>query len=222
MDPFKSDTLGNNINNDMELSRIRPGVLSGMLHVYSVLHDWRTIYKRSFPSSLHTYPGTSESSFHVFCRIIYLDNMPSNYTLASVSRDYGRFAMRVAFRAGSYLDTYLAIPRFFDWYELHVTMYALMRAPRGRMSQNANSIPEIFSRTMGRRMIVTEKGYLGLAPYAAEVGQSIAIVKGGKVPLLLKPRELNASWELVGDCYLHGIMHGEGFEAEEYREMAIL
>ncbi|KAL8967869.1 MAG: hypothetical protein Q9197_005188 [Variospora fuerteventurae] len=193
MDPFKSDTLGNNINNDMELTRIRPGVLSGMLHVYSVLHDWRTIYKRSFSFSFRTYPGTSESSFHVFCRIIYLDNMPSNYTLASVFRDYGRFAMRVAFCVGSSLNIYPAIPGFFDWYELRVTMYAMMRAPRGRMSQNTNSIPQILSRTMGRRMIITKKGYLGLAPDAAEVGQSIAIVKGGKVPLLLKPREVNAS-----------------------------
>lgn len=203
MDPFKSDMLGNNTE-DKRPTRTRPGVFSSMLHVYSVLHDWRTIYKRSFPSSTRSYPSTSESPFHVLCRTIYLDNMPSNYTLASALKDYGRFAIRVAFRIGSHLNTYPPIPRFLDWYESRVTMLAVIRAPRGRMSQNINSFPEMIWRTVGRRMVVTKKGYLGLAPDAAEVGQSIALVKGGKVPLVLKPRKEEARWELVGTVIFTG------------------
>jgi hypothetical protein len=66
-----------------------------------------------------------------------------------------------------------------------------------------------------RRVFRTEKGYIGLVPSQAEVGDSVFVVKGGKVPLVLRRASRHdgeESWELRSDCYLHGIMHGEAFD----------
>jgi hypothetical protein len=68
-----------------------------------------------------------------------------------------------------------------------------------------------------RRMIKTEKGYIGLAPRLAQVGDQIGLFKGGKMPLILRPHGSN--WQLIGDSYIHGIMRGEGFEENKCEDM---
>jgi hypothetical protein len=60
------------------------------------------------------------------------------------------------------------------------------------------------------RLITTDKGYFGLAPFSAEPGDKVCILYGGAVPFLLRPRGEN--YLLVGECYVHGIMHGEALE----------
>jgi hypothetical protein len=63
-----------------------------------------------------------------------------------------------------------------------------------------------------RRMFRTEEGHIGLAPASAKKGDCIAIFKGVKVPLVLRPAAGSSKWNLVGDCYIHGIMRGEVFD----------
>ena len=64
----------------------------------------------------------------------------------------------------------------------------------------------------GRRIIKTADGWIGLAPGIAEPGDSIVIVKGGDVPLVV--RQQKPAWEFIGEIYVHGIMHGEAFDTE--------
>jgi hypothetical protein len=58
------------------------------------------------------------------------------------------------------------------------------------------------------------------APDAARKGDEVWVVKGGKLPLILRAArspqsemteaaELHPRFTLVGDCYVHGIMDGE-------------
>lgn len=54
-----------------------------------------------------------------------------------------------------------------------------------------------------RRLFRTREGYIGLAPVDVEYGDALYILDGARVPFLLRQNRL------VGETYVHGIMHGE-------------
>lgn len=58
-----------------------------------------------------------------------------------------------------------------------------------------------------RQLIKTKRGYLGLAPEAAEKGDLVCILYGCSVPVVIREVEGGAH-ELVGECYVHGMMDG--------------
>lgn len=66
---------------------------------------------------------------------------------------------------------------------------------------------------INRRALVTLKGYVGLVPMIAEVGDYIVLAKGGRMPLVLRPN--GKDWEFIGDCYIHGLMNGELWDGGE-------
>ncbi|KAF2422581.1 hypothetical protein EJ08DRAFT_619328 [Tothia fuscella] len=62
----------------------------------------------------------------------------------------------------------------------------------------------------GRRIFVSEKGYLGTGVEGVRVGDLIVFVVGGDVPYVLRPVEdRENTYTLVGEAYVHGIMSGE-------------
>jgi len=82
----------------------------------------------------------------------------------------------------------------------------------------------------GRRMCTTKKGYIGLVPRDARLRDKIVLAKGSKIPLVLRaagPGSLvpvegtdgGASWEFVGDIYVHGIMFGNKAEENMFSHM---
>lgn len=75
----------------------------------------------------------------------------------------------------------------------------------------------IASATGGRRMAVSDKGYLGLVPTWTDEDDIIAILFGCPVPVIL--RKHDGWYEFIGTCYFHGIMEGElvpGIQNGEY------
>ena len=60
-----------------------------------------------------------------------------------------------------------------------------------------------------RRMIRTQKGYIGLAPRYAQAGDWIVVCKGGKLPLVVRLGPEGNYWQLIGESYVHGLMKGE-------------
>jgi hypothetical protein len=69
--------------------------------------------------------------------------------------------------------------------------------------------PLIRDSTAQRLLFFTRKGYMGLAPYTAEPGDKVCLLKGAQFPIILRPDE--DYWHLVGESYIHGIMDGEGW-----------
>ncbi|KAK4149631.1 hypothetical protein C8A00DRAFT_18709 [Chaetomidium leptoderma] len=64
---------------------------------------------------------------------------------------------------------------------------------------------------LGRRFCVTEQGRMAIVPRECLKGDILCVVKGGRVPLVLRgPRKLAEDrpevYELVGSCYIHGLM----------------
>lgn len=83
------------------------------------------------------------------------------------------------------------------------------------------------------RLIITQRGYMGLAPPGTSIGDVVAVLGGPSVPFVLHDLNIHVSGELiaqgprctlvhseestfasqlVGPCYLHGIMKGEFLE----------
>jgi hypothetical protein len=66
---------------------------------------------------------------------------------------------------------------------------------------------EYLSISEGRSLCTTLNGRLGLVHKTAQVGDSIAILVGGKTPYILHPDE--DDFRLVGETYIDGLMQGE-------------
>jgi hypothetical protein len=83
-----------------------------------------------------------------------------------------------------------------------------------------------------RKYIITRSGYIGIAPENCKVGDVIAIFDGAQTPFVLRLAEKPGSlerignigsevretvgelWEIVGDCYLYGLMNNEVLRPE--------
>ncbi|KAK5653025.1 hypothetical protein OQA88_9311 [Cercophora sp. LCS_1] len=76
-------------------------------------------------------------------------------------------------------------------------------------------------RSLYRRLFVTERGYMGLGPREMQVGDSAFLVHGSRTPLVFRPRDFG-HWELVGDCYVHGIMQGEAFVESKCEQFVVV
>ncbi|KAK4219498.1 heterokaryon incompatibility protein-domain-containing protein [Rhypophila decipiens] len=76
---------------------------------------------------------------------------------------------------------------------------------------------------LGRRLFRSEKGYIGLCPHSAREGDTVWIMPGCVVPIVLRQISGSAQgnvFELIGHCYVHGIMYGELFSAERTKNLA--
>ena len=91
-----------------------------------------------------------------------------------------------------------------------------------KLSKEYKKLPKPlqFSCTMGRRLVRTANGYLGLAPAETEVGDSVTLLKGAKTPVVI--RERGEEWVVVGSAYVHGMMFGEVWDEEQCQTMVFV
>lgn len=82
-------------------------------------------------------------------------------------------------------------------------------------SAYAEFTKRIFKACANRRLFVTGKGYIGLAPWNAREGDVVAVLLGGKMPYLLRPRGSDCTdYTFVGETYVHGLMEGEAMDPD--------
>ncbi|KAH7090325.1 heterokaryon incompatibility protein-domain-containing protein [Paraphoma chrysanthemicola] len=65
------------------------------------------------------------------------------------------------------------------------------------------------ARKKARRLMVTDEGFVGVAPCRARVGDVVAILYGCSIPLVLRKRGEREAWQVIGEAYVHGFMSGE-------------
>lgn len=67
-----------------------------------------------------------------------------------------------------------------------------------------------------RQFIITNEGFVGLAPAIAQPGDQIVVFAGMAVPFVLRPGgpddKGRLRYYIIDDCYLHGVMYGELYE----------
>ncbi|KAL8792679.1 MAG: hypothetical protein Q9195_004739 [Heterodermia aff. obscurata] len=64
-----------------------------------------------------------------------------------------------------------------------------------------------------RRLAVLDKYPLGLVPEGAEPGDLVCVLHGSSTPIIL--RRVEKEFEVIGECYVHGIMYGEAVNWSE-------
>ncbi|KAI3317114.1 hypothetical protein HD806DRAFT_515858 [Xylariaceae sp. AK1471] len=73
-------------------------------------------------------------------------------------------------------------------------------------------------KNIGRKLFLTDTGYLGLGPSHMEEDDEIIVIPGGSVPYILRPQgssdfsngvRASETWSYVGEAYCDGIMDGE-------------
>ncbi|KAK3635911.1 hypothetical protein LTR56_014449 [Elasticomyces elasticus] len=72
----------------------------------------------------------------------------------------------------------------------------------------------------GRRLSWTSKGYLALLPEAAIKGDLVVILRGGRLPFVVRPIE--HGHRLIGPAYVHGIMNGEAYDEESCGDLRLV
>ncbi|MCJ1461491.1 hypothetical protein MMC07_000088 [Pseudocyphellaria aurata] len=63
-------------------------------------------------------------------------------------------------------------------------------------------------KTTGRRVVTMHDRYVGLASVGSQIGDRICVILGCNVPFVIRSIE-GGNYVLVGECYIHGLMHGE-------------
>ena len=71
-----------------------------------------------------------------------------------------------------------------------------------------------------RRLFRTGKDFLGNGPRSLEVDDQVWVLAGAKVPFVLRPLE-NGRYQVVGQAYVHGIMHGEALRFNDFKMVDI-
>jgi len=117
----------------------------------------------------------------------------------------------------SQLDLKLSEPEYRDFVRLHETPLELA----GHLG-NGHDYLVCFNQVYAwRRLFRTQKGYLGVGPQSLEVGDVVVVLPGAGVPFVLRTAG-DGRWRLIGEGYVHGIMHGEALEMEGLKEMALV
>ncbi|KAI4186606.1 MAG: hypothetical protein LQ346_005651 [Caloplaca aetnensis] len=79
---------------------------------------------------------------------------------------------------------------------------------------------------LSRRLITTDRGYVGMAPERVERGDAVAVLLGCSMPIVLRQSSVGESgdvrWRVVGECYLHGIMNGEAMAWDKVAQDLVL
>lgn len=84
-------------------------------------------------------------------------------------------------------------------------------APLSNFRQGSNYALALQGNLSGRKFFVTRQGLAGIGPGNTAVGHAVCVFNGGGVPFLIESsKERNDVWRLLGECYVHGIMNGEG------------
>jgi len=72
-----------------------------------------------------------------------------------------------------------------------------------------------FAKRLSNARFCMSGSYVGFVPHDAQVGDLICLFYRGAVPFVVREVPLTDSeYELIGECYIHGIMYGEALKFE--------
>ncbi|KAK0128770.1 hypothetical protein ONS95_000721 [Cadophora gregata] len=83
--------------------------------------------------------------------------------------------------------------------------------------REANEFQIVLDRWIhGRVFCRTKNGYLGMLPVGSRPGDEICGILRAKTPYVIRKKS-NGCYQLIGECYIHGMMNGELFRLPNLR-----
>lgn len=185
----------------------------------AVLNDWENFCQ--FQAN-HEYTPTGERIFDAYLQTLLVGNLEGGLDDAKQCYELYEQYYRSKFRGIPslilrWLGFLVMIPVSIAWIRL------LMKSQEAFMSlpESLAAFYMALATIKSRRMFRTSSGYIGLAPTLARKGDEVVLLYGGRVPLILRRVRKSEKWNLIGDCYVHGIMKGEGFAREKCHDILI-
>ncbi|PVH73632.1 HET-domain-containing protein [Cadophora sp. DSE1049] len=71
------------------------------------------------------------------------------------------------------------------------------------------------------RLCATQNGLFGLVPLSTQVGDTVCLFHGAAMPFVIRPSADKEAFQLVGGCYVHGLMKGEALRSPLWKEEEI-
>jgi hypothetical protein len=71
---------------------------------------------------------------------------------------------------------------------------------------------------ISRRLMVSKKGFLGMAPNRSRKGDIVCILFGCSVPVVLRKAADGTKYVFIGECYVDGYMAGEAVGDDRFQE----
>ncbi|OCK79052.1 hypothetical protein K432DRAFT_435595 [Lepidopterella palustris CBS 459.81] len=91
-----------------------------------------------------------------------------------------------------------------------------------RSHKYAQRYAALVSTTMnGRCLFRTASGHIGIGPEDLRPGDCVVIFVGARTPFVVRHSSDGETFEVVGDCYVHGIMNGEALGKQEWRQFIV-
>lgn len=108
----------------------------------------------------------------------------------------------------------------FEWVEYILSQDCSLSAEQGlgKTPEEEHRLPKLrfaISRAINERCTmrnfsVTTSGRLGQMPLGTEKGDLVCVLMGGEVPFIIRPTHHGStSYNLIGDCFLNGVMNAE-------------
>ncbi|KAE9369166.1 HET-domain-containing protein [Stipitochalara longipes BDJ] len=98
-----------------------------------------------------------------------------------------------------------------------------LEKPIPRADEMNGYFKRLFMFMITYKVCETDTGYVGMVPIDTEVGNSVYIFAGGPLPFILRPnKEVQSKYQVVGGCYIHGVMKGELVNSGRWEEEDII
>lgn len=197
------------------------GTIKGLggLQQSSSIEQWATksSTERLYAHSLHnTYQVRSEW----YGMLLSLDNVPYPATGETYMRAFARTIIgdRNPDQTRATQKLYSALEQYLLAYE-QMDQFGTTYDPRRLGPQSVIEYEDAIATSAGhRKFFVDDGGLIGLAPNGAIEGDTIVLFLGAQVPFIVRKRD-NGNYQLIGDCYVHGIMDGELMKAADDRSI---
>ncbi|ROT40457.1 HET-domain-containing protein [Sodiomyces alkalinus F11] len=92
--------------------------------------------------------------------------------------------------------------------ESHDAEFPRRRQPASRYRSNMGAMT-------GKKTFLTQKGYVGMGPSDAAMGDAVVVLCGGRIPHVLRPLKDGDRYTYVGEAYCDGVMDGEILSLKE-------
>ena len=182
---------------------------------------WRTLITDS-ELTQHPAPAKLASSFHAWMTYLILKGVNLHAELAGISDGEYLMSTMPSVDLLARSDTTKTIPGFQELLRGCERLKTDLEALSAELTTESQAFQLMAFETLTyRRLFRLDSGHIGLGPQSIQAGDEVCIVSGSQVPLVFRTLKSGGEsvsplgrprYELLGEAYVHGVMHGEALK----------